>query len=281
MNGQDNDLPTIKPDSHYAFKRGYRAALLKKRLNDMPSSIRKDSKLREQFELGWLQAKEELQAGVRFNRTGYLRSRMAWIAMTAFAGIATGLLIIDLSGQSLSITTKSNTPLSDPTPLQTISKHTDQQADSMQGQSTRSIDAPSLSLLSDEERASLIELKNVDNYPYITPPHSLPSLLSATTRLVDPYNQYEFQPGELIPKSTRQLKFELKFKQSEQQAVIFRWLWQRKLIHSESINANIDNHFIGLQTLASGWQGDWDIEVLSPEGKLLFIYRFKYGFQSQ
>lgn len=256
----------------YAFKRGYRAALQKKRLTDMPSSVRQDAELRNLFEQGWQQAHEELQAGIHFNRTGYWRQRIAWIIMTALAGVATAFLIIDLTeftpktaSTTLPAETKQNVPEAP-------------QASDLPDLSTRPGAGTSneLSLLSLEERDSLSSTHIGHNYPLIQTQTPTKPYISATAQIKDVHSDQIFSTDEVIPKSTRKLELTIKFKQTPPQAVTLRWLWQRRLIQQQSLELNTPQ-LTSQQRMASGWQGEWQVEILDDSASVIYLYSFRYG----
>lgn len=269
---------SVDSHHHYAFTRGYRAALQSKRLTDMPSSIRRDAELRAMFEQGWQKAQDELQAGHQFNKTGHIRHRVSWITMTALAGVATGFLIISFADR----TNKTISPLSflseKPSVSEPVinqvqpSKHTATQTNSGYVNSTDT--AINLSLLSDDERESLNAVSVKDAYPYIERQPIKHTNLIIKIELLNANDQTVYPENAAIPKSTRTVNLNLELKPNHS-TITIRWLWDRKLIQQKTVNSGTK---ISLQqTLTGGWQGDWEIEILDDSGSVIYLYPFKYG----
>lgn len=267
-----------RPDQHHAFKKGYRLALQKQPIFNMPSYIRRDDELRHFFEQGWFQAQEEIQAGIALNRNPNLRYRATWIIMTALAGAATAALIIKESN-SFSLSDLDNllqrvpatqapltaSPLAQP-PIASVIMDNDE-----------------LTLLSASERQGLSALHQTDTelnepisrQPLVANPATINAQLSAHT---DP--EQLFSSGSNIPKFVRQLRFTAHATELNTDAVILRWLWQNRIMQTQNVEIK-QNSFkiLSEQSLYSAWQGDWDIEILDQQQNVIYRYSFIYGHE--
>ena len=267
-----------KPDQHQAFKTGYRLALKKGRLSQMPSYIRRSTELRIYFEQGWQQAHNELKSGHSFNKTHYIRHRVTWIVMTALAGLATAFLISKHAGSTNSFTQIWKPQYTQQTATQTAPTQTSTPA-SFEWQGAA---AGELSLLSEAERASLTTDKTqlgIANLEQIAVAPLVESSVIANTQLahqLDPAQTFEINSE--IPKYIRLLNFDIKLAYTTNQTFTIRWLWQRQLIQSRTYQAQ-QRKIQSQLSLFSAGQGQWDVEILDPTGQVIYRYPFSYGQQ--
>lgn len=261
--------PTTNPElKHYAFSRGYRAALQEKRLTDMPSGVRRSKILRNEYENGWQTAKAELVAGKQFNRTGYIRHRITWIVITAIAGLATAYLMIgsikfERSFQALPQLILGTAPNNKPAeiPIANPAKPFTDLADDS-----------SLDLFSTDERQTLASIQLEETFTSLPRQTVVKHDLSVQFALLDSSQQLEIV-DKFVPKNIRNLTASFNFDQAQTFKV--RWLWQRNLIQETTFN---NTKIIGDKIqLASAWQGEWEIELLDEIDQLLYLYQFFYA----
>lgn len=273
----DNQVAFERPDQHHAFKKGYRLALQKQPIINMPSYIRRDDELRHFFEQGWFQAQEEIQAGVVFNKNPNLRYRATWIVMTALAGAATAALIINDSNH-FGLDDLNNLLQRAPATTTVLSPKP-----SSASVTPVAIDHNELALLSDSERQGLSELntgEKVLSEPVtrqtIAPSSAVFSaLLSASSDA-----EQTFAHGSIVPKFIRDVRFNLNADQLTTNKITLRWLWQNRIIQIK--NENITQSTLNMsstQPLYSAWQGHWDIEILDHQQNVIYRYSFIYGHE--
>ncbi|MFA6700552.1 MAG: hypothetical protein WCS28_10340 [Thiomicrospira sp.] len=257
------NAPTFQSsEHHHAFKQGYRAALLNRPLHAMPSYIRQRADLRQLFEQGWQEAKDELTAGTLYHKRPYLRHRVTWIVMTAIAGIATAALMIDdirfFSATSVSTIPVAST-LNKPTPT----------------------DEADFSLLDPEQRRSLTALRNtIDNsaQPSTIPTQSLVDSHIAVTQTLSAasHPELDLDRNTVIPKYVRSLNLSLTIHNATTPLTL-RWTWRNQLIHSEILSQSQLSQPISRQiSLFSAGIGIWQIELLDPSGNVVYRYEFNY-----
>lgn len=254
-------------EHHHAFKQGYRSALLNRPLHAMPSYIRGNARLRQVFEQGWQEAKDELSAGQHYHKRPYLRHRATWIIMTAIAGVATaGIMINEMTlvqKESRQIEPHHSSDII--IPLQALDHE------------------HHFSLLDARERASLIALKysehQEDNNLTFVPLQPIhPSSIQATLSLYSTQDVQQPLPSdEVIPKFIRSVTLKLHIQQSEHSLLKLNWLWQRRVIHSEHLNVMpLPFTLQRDQALFSAWSGEWHIELLDPNDNVVYRYAFNY-----
>jgi hypothetical protein len=255
------------PEYHHAFKIGYRLALQKRTLSHMPSYIRKDEALRAQFEKGWQQARDEMSAGVHFNKTGFIRHRIGWVIMTAIAGLATGYYIIQLNETVMPTLSApswmQNPPKTPPAPVQPNPNPID----------LSQMPESEFGLLTNQERLSLTGFDLSEDYPLIanTPEKLDPQIQGYLTHQQQPIAQ-----GTTLNKSIRQLRFEVELNSQIYPEITIRWLWQNKQVKHSLHQPKPLQSLVSDITLYSALQGNWRIEVLDQQGYLVYLYEFNF-----
>lgn len=265
-----------QPEHHHAFKKGYRAALTGGLLHQMPSYIRKSQSLREHFEQGWQQAKDELEAGKQLNRGSLIRHRLIWIALTAFAGLAMAVFMI----QDAQHTTE-------PTPQAAItspSHDSPQPNPSSRAQSQFNWDDETMrdndfGLLSQAERQALISLQNAqdEDYPW-QEEMPLDARITVKAEFIAPrYSEQSF--AEVLPRYIRQIEAQLTWTPDIAGDWQLRWLWQRRLISHQTLSLPAGEKTTQTinQTLYSAWSGQWALELLDPNQQTIYRFEFYYG----
>lgn len=228
----------------------------------MPSYIRQRADLRQLFEQGWQEAKDELAAGALYYKRPYLRHRVTWIVMTAIAGIATAALMIDDIG------------FFSPAPISTMPVTATPSKPSL-------IDEADFSLLDPEQRRSLTALRNeIDNsvHPKTIPTQPVVDSHIAVTQTLSAPTHPELVIGSdtVIPKYVRSLNLSLNIRNAITPLTL-RWTWRNQLIHSEILSQTQLSQVISRQiSLFSAGIGIWQIELLDPSGNVVYRYKFIY-----
>lgn len=273
----ENEVVFERPDQHHAFKRGYRLALQKQPIINMPSYIRRDDELRHFFEQGWFQAQDEIQAGMTLNKNPNLRYRATWIVMTALAGAATAALIIKDSNH-FSLGDLDNLLQRAPAPTTTLTSELSSAPASLVAG-----DNNALALLSASERQDLTEL-NVNERLLsepVTRQHIVPSSAVFSTSLSASSDaEQTFQQGSNVPKFIRHVRFNLNASQLSTEKITLRWLWQNRIVQTQSQKTTESTvNMSSSQPLYSAWKGNWDIEILDHQQNVIYRYSFIYGHE--
>lgn len=255
-------------EKHQAYKTGYRFGLKGRSLSHIPSQIRGNTELRSLYDQGWQEAQQEMMAGNRYDKKNYIRHRLIWIVMTALAGIITAYLIIQNSQHrpaSANHTTPAVNELKAPAFV----------ANNHPASWEALADSASLSLLSDQERESLSQLNSTrPTIPKTQVSEVNPGL---KVNLYNGFNQEQhYTTGEVLPKYVRQLILDVDTSGLTQPMnLTIRWLWQRQLMQTQTWPSH-QSVIQSRQTLFSGQQGAWDIEILDPSDQVIYLYEFKY-----
>lgn len=84
--------------------------------------------------------------------------------------------------------------------------------------------------------------------------------------------------SDYVPKNRRKLYFFTQIKGAKQQTVYHRWLFNQQVMAliPLQINSNLYRTWSS-KRLTSAWQGQWTLEVLDAEKRVIYSQSFKYG----
>lgn len=258
----------------HAFKKGYRMALDGKSATSMPSDIRRDIQLRDYFQQGWQQALEQVNLAQEINSKPNWKQRFIWISFMLLAGLATAMLMISNIEKEIA---EQQAIIDGPTAKSIV--QTSQIKPTIQIKSITT--AQDLSLLSDAQRSDLQQTyqqsikQTLVLEPVQTSNHTVTNaVLSQSIMNVQAVNSF----NDNIPKYVRELFFSHKVEEPFQQTIYHRWRTDTEILATIEANTSENSSLIWTsKKMSSAWQGQWYIEVLDSDKKVIERITFNYG----
>jgi len=304
------NLPdTQNANFQYAFKKGYRTAQEGKTLSHMPSSIRHDGEMRDYFQQGWNQFQEELALAEEDKESPW-KNRLIWLFMSIIAGIGTAKLIIDdIQTKNQQLAEQTSAPSAQINPNQTTAERPSQPTKAhpiIEARASISPEKPNLKTASPQPNS--IGLANDNSLSLLNPSarrdlrlnqaeakaqaHSahesteMPIIHSKSVQIVQAIlakNIQNKQPigifvkNTTVPKYVRKVYFYTQIKTKKLTTIYHRWIYQHQIMATIPLKIKAQNYRTwSSKRLSSAWQGQWQIEVLNHNHKVIFRRTFNY-----
>jgi len=265
------DIPeTDNIHFQHAFKTGYRLALEGKNQANMPSAIRRDLEMRDYFQQGWEQGKQDVAQGLAYNAQTCWKCRFIWGAVMILGGIATAYSIIYSYEKEQS----------------ELAQQHQKKVDLATTQQPQQSEPVNLSLLSNQEREDLLaNLAEEAQRPKPLPPLSsiVPSTIQINRAILTSglNNQQPIDTlDHVVPKYIRTLTFFSDIQTDNAEIIYHRWRFNDQYLKTTSFEANEKpSQARSSMKMSSAWQGRWDIEILNSTQDVIYRKTFIYGRQ--
>ncbi len=263
------DIPeTDNIHFQHAFKTGYRLALEGKNQANMPSAIRRDLEMRDYFQQGWEQGKQDVAQGLAHNAQTCWKCRFIWGAVMILGGLATAYSIIysyEKEQSELAQQYQKKTDLATTQPIQPA----------------KPID---LSVLSQQERDDLLaNLAEEAQRPKPLPPLTavVPSNIQierATLTSAINHQQPIDTLKNIVPKYIRTLTFFTQVQTDTEETIYHRWRFNNQYRQTTPFEVNKKHAQVwSTIKMSSAWQGRWDIEIVNSKQDVIYRKTFIYG----
>lgn len=240
-------------------------ALDGKKQTSMPSDIRRDMQMREFFQQGWEQASEEILLANQLRNQPDWRNRAIWFVLMVLGGLATAAHIINR--------------------VETEQHEKAMQQSTEQSQPLANIPAESLAILNEQQRRDLNLIKSqVIEQPLPLQPiidskiavHNI--TLSQTVEQRQPINRLKSP----IPKYIREIYCYTEIANAKGQTLYHRWRTDTQILATIPLEIGSDNYRTwSSKKMASGWQGQWYVEILDSQQNVIERTEFIYGLTTE
>lgn len=247
-------------DHQHAYKRGYRLALEGKTLHSMPSTFKRDFTLRDYFQQGYNQAKEDLANSDMHGTPACLRCRFAWGFIMIIGSIATAYLIIhNYEKEQIELAQARQQPLSQQ------QHYTPEQ----------------LALLSEQQRQdlALIEAAQPKKLPPLSAPIKSDIIIhqaQLTTAIKD--RQPVDSISDSVSRYQREVTFYSDIQNATGQTLSHRWRFNDQALATIPFKISSDRYRTwSTKKMSNAWIGQWHIEIIDNQQNVLYRHSFKYG----
>lgn len=253
---------TENPHYQHAFKHGYRMALERKSLEQMPASLREDPKVRQYFERGWQQANDALAAQQEQLGKPNWKNRAIWFVFVVISGVLTAkLMITNIEAEQAELQARINAQqeTSEIPPLEL-------NADQLRLLNTQSYK----DLQANQQAFSQIEL------PPLEPITNSPLIIEQALLLSQTHGA-SYDWGSSIPKYERRLKADFQISAPNESTLTIRWRFGLQIVNEEALALSKGlNSLHSSQTMSSSRQGTWYLELLAQQN-VIYRQEFSYG----